>query len=296
MQHSLYIRQAGSTLVEVLVAVALTGIMLPTLATALVTSHAGRATSQQQLQATGLLHEAAEAVYAAQQSGWANVATNGIYHPVVSNNGWELGGGPETADGFTRQVVISSAQRNGAGALVQSGGTDDPATRHAAVTISWTTPYDGAVSSDMYLTRWQGNAQWNQTTQADFTGATLSDTLITNTAGGEVELASAAAVYRTSGTFESSTFDAGATAAFNRLTFTAVQPAATQVTLQIAVNADNSTWDYVGPDGTAATYFTASAPVPLNAANGRYVRYKAFLSGPGAATPVVSDVTVNYSL
>src|SRR4051812_20050340 len=134
-------RQKGATLVEVLVAIALTGIMLPTLATALVTSHAGRATSQQQLKATGLLHEASEAVRVVREAGWSNIATNGVYHPVISGSTWTLASGSETVDGLTRQVTISSGERDGAGALVTGGGTADPATKHIEVSVAWTTPY-----------------------------------------------------------------------------------------------------------------------------------------------------------
>src|SRR5688572_18508341 len=99
--------ERGATLVEVLVAIALTAVMLPTLAVALATSNAGRATSQQQLKATALMREAAEAVRIARNQDWATVATNGTYHPAINGDTWTLANGPETIDDFTRQVVIT---------------------------------------------------------------------------------------------------------------------------------------------------------------------------------------------
>jgi type II secretory pathway pseudopilin PulG len=295
-QHSKTHFQRGTTLVEVLVAIALAGVMLPTLATALITSRAGRATSQQQLQATALLHEATEAVRMVQRTDWNAVAVDGTYHPTVSATDWALASGPETGNGFTREVVIASARRDSGGALVDTGGTVDPAAKHVTVTVSWQTPYDGAVSGELYLTRWTGNTVWQQTDQAAFAGGTLTNTAATNSGGGEVQLAAGVPSYQAAGTFESSVFDTGQTTALNRIDYTANTPAGTSVRLQIAVNTDNATWSYVGPDGTADTYFTAGSPLPLGAASGRYVRYKAFLDGPGTATPAVNDVTVNYSL
>ncbi len=171
--------QRGATLVEVLVAIALTGIMLPALATALVTAHASRPTTIQQLQAASLVREAQEAVRSVREKGWSNVATDGIYHPVISGSSWALTTGSETIGNLNRQIVISTPQRNSAGTIVASGGTSDPSTKHVVITVSWTTPYNNSVSTDSYLTRWQNNTVWSQATQADFTAGTLTNTCAT---------------------------------------------------------------------------------------------------------------------
>ncbi len=283
-------KQRGATLVEVLVAIALTGVMLPTLATALVTAHAGRASSQQQLKAAALLHEATEAVRVVREAGWEEIATDGVYHPAISGSTWSLQSGAETIDGFTRDVTIASAQRDSSGALAPSGGADDPATKHITVSVAWSTPYDASVTEDLYLSRWQHNTTWVQTTEADFLAGSATNATVTNTAGGEVALDNAA-----NGTFESNTFDAGSLVNFNRLLFTADQPIGTTLQLQIATNNDDATWNYLGPDGTRATYFTADSSIPPSLASGRYLRYKALLTGNGATTPTLSDVTINYS-
>ncbi|HWT55735.1 MAG TPA: hypothetical protein VN031_01735 [Candidatus Microsaccharimonas sp.] len=175
------IGHAGATIVEVLVAIALTGIFMPVLATALVAAHAGRASSIQQLQAQSLLKEASEAVRSIREKGWTNVATDGTYHAVPGASDWSLASGPETINGFTRQIVISTPQRNAADTIVASGGTNDPSTKHVVITVSWTKPTSGSLSTDAYLSRWQANAVWSQTTQADFTGDTLTNTCATNT-------------------------------------------------------------------------------------------------------------------
>ena len=190
--------QAGATLVEVLVAIAITGIMLPALATALVSSHAGRPTSTQQLQAASLLREATEAVRTIRERSWVEVATDGTYHPVISGNVWSLASGSETVNGFTRRIDISDAQRNGTGGIVTSGGVVDPSTKHVTVIISWTSPSNAAISSESYLTRWQNDAAWTQTTVADFTGGNLSNTVTTSTDDGEVQLADSPTTWKLS--------------------------------------------------------------------------------------------------
>ena len=130
------------------------------------------------------------------------------------------------------------------------------------------------------------------------------------------------AIYDASGTFESQTFDTASVdgsslnRAFNRILADISQPTNTTIQLQTAVAPANSnnncngvTFSYVGPDGTANTYFNASGAniagiIPLadylqtsNYDNpGRCFRYKAFLSTTDQTiTPVLDDLTVNYS-
>lgn len=102
--------------------------------------------------------------------------------------------------------------------------------------------------------------------------------------------------YLTSGTYESATITLASEAAFNYLSYTTTAPAGTTIGLQIATNSDNATWNYIGPDGTAATYYSANGAIPYAAAAGRYVRIKAYLTSAGATTPSLLDFTVGYTL
>lgn len=289
-------QQAGATLIEVLVAIAITGLFLPVLATVLLAAQSGKTSTSLQLQATSLLHEGDEAVRSVRNTGWSGIATDGTYHPVISGSNWTLVNGSQTIGGFTRQVVISPAQRDGGGSLVSTGGNDDPSTKHIVVTVSWSTPNSASLSSDMDLSRWQHNAAWQQTTQADFTAGTLTGTTPTNTAGGEVSL-SGSAPY-SSGTFESSTFDAGNSVGFNAISWNASVPGDASVKFQIAASATDGSWVYVGPDGTGGSYFTAAGSIPFTSIVGRYFRYKVFLdpTSDSSQTPILQDVEVNYSL
>lgn len=104
--------------------------------------------------------------------------------------------------------------------------------------------------------------------------------------------------YALSGTLESSTFDTGTNLSdYSSLVWqpTSQDPAAT-LKFQIASNNDNTTWNYLGPDGTANTYYTVSGTtISSNHDNNRYVRYKAFLSTTNdKKTPILTDLTMNY--
>lgn len=102
--------------------------------------------------------------------------------------------------------------------------------------------------------------------------------------------------YAASGTLASSVKDAGSALDWNTISWTSLVPASTSLRFQAAAAADAAgPFAYVGPDGTAATYFDASG-ASLSQFNGfRYLKYKAYLAtADGAVTPVLSDATVCY--
>ncbi len=107
--------------------------------------------------------------------------------------------------------------------------------------------------------------------------------------------------YAPSGMLVSSLKDAnpasGSTPSWTTLTWSATTPAGTAVKFQVAAsNNSYGPFDFVGPDGTAATFFTTSG-ASLSQFNGfRYLRYKAILTTTnGAVTPTVSSVQVCFN-
>jgi hypothetical protein len=76
---------------------------------------------------------------------------------------------------------------------------------------------------------------------------------------------------------------------------TAYYYADSYISVQIAVNSDNATWNYVGPDGTSATSFTdgnGTLIQPGKILAGRYVRYKVTFNGGGYS--FLSDIYFTY--
>jgi prepilin-type N-terminal cleavage/methylation domain-containing protein len=113
-----------------------------------------------------------------------------------------------------------------------------------------------------------------------------------------VRLKKTSGKYASSGWLESSTFDTG-TDQTNYTIFTWLptsQASSTTLKFQLAANNDNSTWNYVGPDGTSSTYFTTSGTdIGSTLDNKQYFRYKVFLSTTDrSVTPVLTSLTLNF--
>jgi len=66
---------------------------------------------------------------------------------------------------------------------------------------------------------------------------------------------------------------------------------------QIAANNDNTTWNFMGPDGTGNTYFTASSSsLPAQLSGNRYLRYEVFMSTQdGTVTPELDDISFDFT-
>lgn len=181
--------QTGQSLIELLVAIALMGVLLPALLTGMVASREGKAQEGQRMEATTYLKEMQEAFKSVYESNWQAIIANGTFHPEVSGSSWTLASGPQAVGGFTRQIVISDIQRDAAGAIVTSSGTVDSSTKKVEFTVSWTQPIASSVTTTSYISRNARNAAWSETTKAEFDLGTLTSTVTTANGGGAIELA-----------------------------------------------------------------------------------------------------------
>jgi prepilin-type N-terminal cleavage/methylation domain-containing protein len=199
--------QRGQSLIELLIAIAIASIILPAILTGLVLSREGRGQQNQRLDAINLAKETEVALINIRDRGWSYISTNGTFYPTLSGSQWVLTSGTTTANGFTKSVVIDDVYRNSSGTIVTSGGSLDPSTKMATITVSWTKPYPSQTSSILYLSRYRDNLLYSQTTAAQFNTATLNNTQVTNTSGGEVTLANNNKAKWCSPSFSSSTID-----------------------------------------------------------------------------------------
>ncbi len=107
--------------------------------------------------------------------------------------------------------------------------------------------------------------------------------------------------YASTGSFVSSLKDAnpkpGSTAHWTTLSWTASTPAGTSVKFQVAAgNSQYGPFNFVGPDGTANTFFTTSGASLSQFDGMRYLEYKAFLSTNSVSvTPSLSSVSVCFN-
>jgi type II secretory pathway pseudopilin PulG len=118
---------------------------------------------------------------------------------------------------------------------------------------------------------------------------------------GEIRLRKTFDEYEPSGYLVSSTFDAGSASNFHQILW---QPqdqspdtGPDSMKFQIATNNDNATWNFVGPDGTASTFYTVSNQNINSTHNGdRYFRYKAYLQTTNTTySPIISDVSFTFT-
>jgi hypothetical protein len=149
-------------------------------------------------------------------------------------------------------------------------------------------------------TDWSGGAG-----QADFTDPVRyfgSDGNIEiNDPAGEFHLRKIFDEYESSGYLVSSTFDTGSVGNFHQILWSPQdQPPNTgtnSVRFQIATNNDKTTLNFLGPDGTANTYYTLADQNINSLHDGdRYFRYKAFLQTASTTwTPTVSDISFTFT-
>ncbi len=119
---------------------------------------------------------------------------------------------------------------------------------------------------------------------------------------GQVSLKNILGAHQTPGWLESSIFDTGATSTtyYNIDWLPGDQDPETgvdSVKFQLATATSTSaTFDYVGPDGTAGTFYNlADTNINVGHSNERYLRYKLFMETASTTlTPSVSDVSITY--
>ncbi|MEK7572215.1 MAG: hypothetical protein AAB553_08145 [Patescibacteria group bacterium] len=180
---------SGQSLVELLLVIALAAILLPALFFGFISTRDGKAQQKQRTQATTQVKEIESSLKSIESTDWAIFAaySPGTYYPVISGSRWTFATGSATLNGITRQVAISDVYRDSSGAIVQSGGTLDPSTKRAVITVSWSEPYASSTTETLYFSR-TSNLTQDQTTQSEFDAGSLNQTQTTNTAGGEVIL------------------------------------------------------------------------------------------------------------
>jgi prepilin-type N-terminal cleavage/methylation domain-containing protein len=107
--------------------------------------------------------------------------------------------------------------------------------------------------------------------------------------------------YASSGTLTSSVFDTGSDqVVYNWIKWSGIAPQNTSIRFQLASsNNIAGPWNFVGPDGTASTFYTNGSIDYINYnfhANQRYLRYSLYLdTSSELQVPVLEDVTISYS-
>lgn len=151
----------GFSIIEILVVIFILVIAFVSILGLLTFSLRVSTLMRENTQAINLAQETIEAVRNFRDG--TNWDTNGLgilttevaYHPEKTTDSppkWELLSGEEAIGGFSRKVVFEEVFRDGNDDIVETGGTLDPETKKAKVTVSWK---DKKAEIVTYFTNWQ---------------------------------------------------------------------------------------------------------------------------------------------
>ena len=200
-------------------------------------------------------------------------------------------------------LVLAPHTANSLLVKVKDAGTGLPLSE---ATVQLTkTGYSGQRSTSLGYVRqtdWSGGAG-----QANWSDSKKywSDSASLNVTGspGDVSLAKIGMNYATSGYLESSTLDIGSGITYRNVVFDPYtappQSGADSIRLQLATSPTSTpaVWNFIGPDGTAASYYTPTSTVIYSGhAGDRYVRYRLYLSTQNSVyTPQISELAFTYT-
>lgn len=149
-------------------------------------------------------------------------------------------------------------------------------------------------------TDWSGGS--GQATSTDLTQYLSSDgNIVNNGPAGELSLTQVFGEYVSSGELTSFAFDIGSPSNFQKIGWNPIsqppQSGNPSVRFQIATNNDGGDWDFTGPDGTSATFYTIGNQNIHSSNNSKqYLKYKLFLdSASTTTTPNISDVSFTFT-
>ncbi len=313
--------QQGQMLAEILVAVVLAGIIIGGIALSVGSSVSTGVQTKESSKAIYIIQRVFEEVKMLSESNWIAIycppsgscpgskgSSNRFY---ISN--WTIQNGESSMiiEGveYRYYFYIENVNRDSQQNIVTSGGTEDPSTQKITVTVSWgnasfsISQYIMRTTSASFVDRaWSVNLVDDSNTFTNAYGyyATSSGTLVIQT--GTLTLNPT----NNSGSLTSVVFDTGRTngAAFNGIKWKGSLPTSARVRFQFASsNSPSGPWNFIGPDGTTATYYEASGsnqimPISLQYHNNhRYFRYKIYLDpkSDNSEAPIVYSVVVNYS-
>jgi prepilin-type N-terminal cleavage/methylation domain-containing protein len=155
----------------------------------------------------------------------------------------------------------------------------------------------GSVWTQNSWTGGSGSSVWSTTSPSVYYADDGNTDVNSNPTG--VRLKKTSGRYALNGWLESAIFDSGTDSSnFTTISWEPTsQTANTSLKFQLATaNALEGPWNYLGPDGTASTYYTISGNNVSSAHdNQRYVRYKAFLATTDdKKTAVLTSLSLNY--
>lgn len=233
------------------------------------------------------------------------------YHLGLSGTTYDIAGTvpmfPYRLNPGSQQNVYVILQAHSANSLlvkVKDAGTGLPLSDATVQLVG--TGYDRTLQTSLGYTRqtdWSGGSG-QSTFSDDSQYFNDNGNIANNSPAGDLKLKKVGNIYVSSGNLESSTFDFGeGGVTFRNIIWEPLSQAAqtgnNSILFQLA-GTNSSTpasWEFLGPDGTSSTYYTATNTLIHSGLSGnRYLRYKVFLSTEdNRYTPQLSEVAFTYT-
>ena len=153
--------KCGESLIEIILAIALFGLILPTLIFAIGSLGSAEPRRALKFNAANLSEEAKTVLQQMASNNWNTIQTNGTYTLSSSGGVWSLTAVgaqpyPTTVDGWTRTVTITNATRDAQGNLIPAGNgvVTDGAMKQVIITVTGAGPLLSE-STTVFLSRHQ---------------------------------------------------------------------------------------------------------------------------------------------
>ncbi len=180
----------GALLAEVLITVAILGILIPALGQLYWAVLRGKGESLNKLKADYLVWEYVEGARVIKDRGWENLV-NGKWSLSTETGKWELVSDPEVemVDGFERGLEIMSVYRDLAGEIIEDGGVLDRSSKRVRIRVAWSSALGQREEvEDLLLTRLESMV-WIESLRAEFEEGAMEFVLVTEEDDGELQLA-----------------------------------------------------------------------------------------------------------
>lgn len=183
-------KENGQTVVEVLVAVAIFSALATSAIFLILGSFESVRYGGDAEVASAFAQEGIDAARSVANQGWGELPVGGPYGVSAAAGYWQLSGGGDATGKFSRAISVEQVYRDGSGNIAPSG-TLDPRTKKINTLVNWETVAGRPNSINLisYFTLWAGRA-WTETTTADFSDGTFTDTEPAAVGDGAVALAS----------------------------------------------------------------------------------------------------------
>ena len=183
---------SGYSLAELVLAIGIFAIISSMLIFLVVDATRTLENTRTRSKATQLTQEIYTSIILVKSQAWYNIAryTNeGLKHMEYISGEYLISDGETVQNGLTYSFTIEEVSRDANGAIVQTGGTNDPHTRLISINISWSDRIGKvhSINPKMYVNDWNTHSiVW--TTQAEFDTGTYTETMSELIEDGEVRL------------------------------------------------------------------------------------------------------------